>query len=121
MFGIFLKGPLLSRVPPIRSDVCLSVDSFQSATLPQYYNTTLYCIPNSTLTCFEVSSKGYISPRNSESIKKLHSFMKKDITFSTFRGELASLSLVASYHIFNCRNDPEFLEPPYLLPTFVKL
>jgi hypothetical protein len=72
----------------------------------------------STLTCFEVSSKGYISPRNHQSLKSLHKFMKPQTKLPTFKQNLSALALYASYHIFLCRSDLAFTTPPFLSPPF---
>ena len=74
-------------------------------------------IPASTLTCFEVGNRGFISTRNIEEIRTLQKFMRKDISFKQFKSNLSTLSLLASHHIFNCRNNSEFMTPSYLHPT----
>ena len=78
-------------------------------------------IPSSTLICFEVGSRGFISNRNIGEIRSLHKFMRKDISFKTFKSNLSTLSLLASHHIFNCRNNPEFMTPSYLLPLIATM
>ena len=45
-----------------------------------------------TLNCFEVSSTGYINPRNKLTLTTLHSFLKKDMKKSTFLSNLNSLA-----------------------------
>ena len=74
-------------------------------------------IPNCKVTAFEVSSKGYISPRNHSSIKLLHQYMKPDMKLNVLKRNLSMLSVVASHQIFISRNDPTFVIPPYLLPS----
>ena len=69
--------------------------------------------------CFEVSSKGFLTTRNHTTLNKLHKFMKPGTTQSNFKSNISALSLTASHHLFLCRNDPTFLEPPYLLPPLV--
>ena len=49
----------------------------------------------------------------------LHKFVKPTITRSQFKSNISALSLTASYHIFLCKDNPTFLEPPYLLPPLV--
>ena len=71
-------------------------------------------IPQSKLTAFEISSKGYLSPRNHASLKILHTYMDTSIKLSTFKANLASLSLMASHQIFINRNDPQLVAPPFL-------
>ena len=69
--------------------------------------------------CFEVSSKGFISSRNHSTLSTLHKFTKPGITKSQFKSNISALSVTASHHIFLCRNEPSFLEPPFLLPPLV--
>ena len=72
-----------------------------------------------TVSCFEVSSKGFLTTRNHTTLNKLHSFIKPGTTKTQFKSNIHTLSLTASHHIFICRNDPTFLAPPYLLPPLV--
>ena len=72
-----------------------------------------------TVSCFEVSSKGFLSTRNHSTLNSLHKFMKTGITQTQFKSNISTISLTASHHIFLCRNNPTFLEPPYLLPPQV--
>ena len=69
--------------------------------------------------CFEVSSKGFLTSRNHSTLNTLHKFMKPGTTQSQFKSNISALSLTASHHIFLCRNDPTFSEPPYILPPLV--
>ena len=72
-----------------------------------------------TVSCFEVSSKGFLTKRNHTTLKTLHSFIKPGITKSQFKLNISAISLTASHHIFICKNDPNFLASPYLLPPLV--
>ena len=47
------------------------------------------------------------------------SFVKSDISRSQFKFNISALCLTASYHIFLCKDEPTFLEPPFLLPPLV--
>ena len=69
--------------------------------------------------CFEVSTKGFLNTRNHSTLNTLHKFVKPTITRSQFKSNISALSLTASYHIFLCKDEPTFLEPPYLLPPLV--
>ena len=69
--------------------------------------------------CFEVSSKGFLSTRNHSTLNTLHKFVKPNITKSQFKSNISALCLTASYHIFLCKDEPTFLEPPYLIPPLV--
>ena len=73
----------------------------------------------STVNCFEVSSKGFISTRNHTTLNTLYKFTKPGITKSQFKSNISALSITASHHIFICRKEPTFLEPPFLLPPLV--
>ena len=72
-----------------------------------------------TVNAFEVSTKGFVSTRNHSTLNTLHKFMKPGITQSQFKSNISALALTASHHIFLCRNDPCFTEPPYLLPPLM--
>ena len=69
-----------------------------------------------SLDAFEVSSKGFISTRNHSTLSTLHKYMKQSISLTNFKKNISALSLIASHQIFISRNDPTFVEPPYLLP-----
>ena len=69
--------------------------------------------------CFEVSTKGFLNTRNHSTLNTLHKFVKPSITKSQFKSNISALSITASYHIFLCKDEPTFLEPPYLLPPLV--
>ena len=77
------------------------------------------CAPYScTVTCFEVSNKGFISTRNHETLKALHKYTKPDIKLKTFKQNISALALYTSYHIYLCRSDPLFTITPFLPPPF---
>ena len=82
------------------------------------YSHFLTDIPHSTLTCFEVSSKGFLSTRNHTALNTLYSFMKPGIKLKTFKQNISVLSVYSSYHIWLCRSDPAFTVPPPLPPPF---
>jgi hypothetical protein len=65
---------------------------------------------------FEVSSKGFLTSRNHTTLATLHKFINPTIKLQVFKKNISALSLTASYHIFNCKSDPTFVEPPFLLP-----
>ena len=69
-----------------------------------------------TLNCFEVSSTGYISPRNKLTLSTLHSYMTKETKKSFFLSNLNSLAWYGSYQLWLSREDKEFITPPYLIP-----
>ena len=69
-----------------------------------------------TVTCFEICSRGYICDRNNSHLKVLHSFVKSDIKLKLFKENISALSIYSSYHIYLCRNEQSFIEPPFFLP-----
>ena len=71
---------------------------------------------NTNVVCFEIGSRGYISTRNSNTLKTLHSFMKPGLKLKTFKDNISALSVYSSYHIFLCRKEPAWSAPNYLSP-----
>ena len=65
---------------------------------------------------FEVSSKGFLTPRNHTTLATLHKFINPAIKRQVFKKNISAISLTASYHIYNCKSEPTFVEPPFLLP-----
>ena len=53
-----------------------------------------------SLVCFEIGSRGYISPDNHTRLKTLHTFCKPGIQLKKFRENISSISLYSSYAIF---------------------
>ena len=68
--------------------------------------------------CFEVTTKGFLNTRNHSTLNTLHKFVKPGITKTQFKSNISALSLTASYHIFLCKDEPTFMEPPFPSPTF---
>ena len=69
-----------------------------------------------TVNCFEVSSTGFISKRNNSTLTTLHSFLRKDLKKSKFLSNLNALAWYGSYKIWLTRDDPNFADPPFLIP-----
>ena len=69
-----------------------------------------------TVSCFEISTKGYVTKRNHTTLNTLHKYIKSDIKLSRFKQNISSLAIMASHFIFICRNEQAFQEPPYILP-----
>ena len=69
---------------------------------------------------FEVSSKGFLTSRNHTTLATLHKFINPSIKLSLFKKNISALSLTASYHIFNCKTGPVYVEPPFFLPPIKK-
>ena len=74
-----------------------------------------------TVNCFEVTSTGFISTRNHDTLKTLHKFMRPEIKKSEFLSNLNSLAWYGSYQIWLSREDPTFTSPPYLIPHLHQL
>ena len=70
------------------------------------------------VTCFEISSRGLITPRNSEHLHTIHKYTHKGLKLSTFKKNVSALSVLSSFHIWLCRSDPTFQEPPFLPAPF---
>ena len=68
--------------------------------------------------CFEIGSRGFITERNHSHLTDLHKFSKHGIKRSKFKENIAAFSVYSSYHIYFCRNDDFFEEPPFLRPPF---
>ena len=73
---------------------------------------------HTTVTAFEITSTGHISKRNHTHLQALHKFCKPGIKLNNFKKNISALSIYSSYHIWLCRNDPNFQEPPFLPPPF---
>ena len=71
-----------------------------------------------TLTAFEISSRGHITKDNHKNLQTLQKYCKPGIKLNTFKKNISLLSIYSSYHIWMCRNDHEFTIPPYLQATF---
>ena len=84
-----------------------SVSSFLTTDISEY---------KCKVDAFEVSSKGFLTSRNHTTLATLHKFINPAIKLSVFKKNISALSLTASYHIFNCKSEPTFVEPPFLLP-----
>ena len=70
------------------------------------------------VTCFEVGSRGYISPENHERLKSLHKFCKPNTKLKTFKENISALSIYSSYAIFISRKEPQWMKPGHLNPPF---
>ena len=55
---------------------------------------------------------------NHNHLTSLHRFMKKSVKLSTFKKNISSLAVYASYHIWLCRSDASFPLPPFLPAPF---
>ena len=71
-----------------------------------------------TVTCFEIGSRGYLSHDNQARLKSLHSFCKPNIKLKTFKENICALAIYTSYAIFISRKEPNWLQPEHLKPPF---
>ena len=69
---------------------------------------------HTSLTVLAVSSTGNITADNKKRISTLQNFCKHGTKLTRFLKKISCLSIYSSYYIWLCRNDPEFLTPPYL-------
>ena len=70
------------------------------------------------VTCFEIGSRGYLSPENQQRLKELHAFCKPSIKLKLFKENISALSIYSSYAIFISRKEPQWIQPPFLKPPF---
>ena len=70
------------------------------------------------VTCFEIGSRGYVSPDNHERLKDLHSFCKPNTKLKNFKENISALSIYSSYAVFISRKEPQWIKPGYLKPPF---
>ena len=70
------------------------------------------------VTCFEIGSRGYLSPENQQRMKDLHAFCKPSIKLKLFKENISALSIYSSYAIFISRKEPQWIQPPFLKPPF---
>ena len=83
-----------------------------------HFLTDITCY-TTTLTCFEIGSRGYVSPDNQLRLKKIHSFCKPDIKLKKFKENISALSLYSSYAIFVNRKELQWMNPGFLEPPFL--
>lgn len=69
-----------------------------------------------SVTCFEVSSKGYLTTRNHNHLNDLHKFIQKETKRSSFKENVSSLSVYSSYQLWVLRSEDVFVAPPFLIP-----
>ena len=71
-----------------------------------------------SVTCFEISTLGFISKQNHTFLHSIHRFIKPGIKLQKFKENISALSVYSSFHIFICRKEQDFTSPPYLSPPF---
>ena len=73
-----------------------------------------------SLVCFEIGSRGYISPDNHTRLKTLHTYCKPGIQLKKFKENISSISLYSSYAIFLNRKEPQWFNPGYVNEPFMQ-
>ena len=71
-----------------------------------------------SVTAFEIGSRGYISPKNKHRLHTLHKYIKPGTTLTNFQKNISALSVYSSYHIFIARKDQIWSEPNLLETPF---
>ena len=71
------------------------------------------------VTPFEVeAATGHLNTRNKLNIKKLHRFVKKGTSLKLFTKNVSAIVAMASYFLWNCRNNKEWISPRYIEAPF---
>ena len=83
-----------------------------------HFLTDITCL-TPAVTCFEVGSRGYISPENQSRLKSIHAFCKPSIKLKKFKENISALSIYSSYAIFNSRKEAQWTNPGYLNTPFM--
>ena len=67
------------------------------------------------VTCFEISSRGLITPRNSEHLHTLHTYTQKGIKLSNFMKNISARSVLSSGSVGEVlhSNSPPFFPAPF--------
>ena len=83
-----------------------------------HFTTDINTNYTTTVTAFEVSSRGQVSRDNKQRLKTLHQFTDKSTKFKTFMNNISSLAIAGSYYIFVSRKEPTWAETSTLSPLF---
>ena len=68
---------------------------------------------------FEIGTKtGHITKDNRARLVNIHKFCKKGIKVKTFMNNIAAITILGSYYIFNCRSQVLWPEMPPILAPF---
>ena len=65
-----------------------------------HFTTDINTNYTTTVTAFEVSSRGQITCENKVRLKKLHKFTDQSTKFKTFISNISSIAIAGSYYIF---------------------
>ena len=68
---------------------------------------------------FEIGSHtGHITRENAKTLHTLHKFCSKEIKFKNFKKNISAVAGLASYYLFNCRNEKNWEGSDYICPPF---
>ena len=68
---------------------------------------------------FEIGSNtGFISSRNRATLKKIHTYCKKNIKLKQFINNISAIAILGSYYVFNCRNQTSWEAMDPILAPF---
>ena len=71
------------------------------------------------ITPFEVvAATGHLDGRNKQNIKKLHKYVRKGTSLKLFSKNVSAIVAMASYFLWNCRNNKEWTSPRYIEAPF---
>ena len=71
------------------------------------------------VTAFEIGSHtGQITKSNKDRISNLHKYCRKTVKKQTLLRNISAIALLGSYHIFNCRDEEDWLQNNPILGPF---
>ena len=74
---------------------------------------------STTVTPFEIGSRGLITTENKNRLRKIYMFTDRSIKLNTFIKNISSIAVMTSYYIFVTRKEPSWTYPAYLKPTHI--
>ena len=58
--------------------------------------------------------------RNKITIKKIHAFVKPNISLKSFTNNLSAISVLSSYYVYQARNQQDWVSPGRVHPPLKK-
>ena len=83
-----------------------------------HFTTDINTNYRTTVTAFEISSRGQVSRDNKQRLKTLYKFTDKSTKLKTFINNISSLAITGSYYIFVSQKEPTWTETSTLSPVF---
>ena len=83
-----------------------------------HFTTDINSEYTTTVTAFEISSRGQVSRDNRERLRKLHKFTDKSTKLKTFINNISSIAIAGSYYIFVARKEATWSDTPTISPIF---